>query len=459
MGFMGKVRDWFPAGGGARAEISPASLSLDSLNAALGLDGAEPPVAQVSHAAAAGFPAYAGGVSKISSSIASLPLRVLDREGFDVENAPILRVLRESPNPYMNGRDLRRALVHQLLYFGNAFCFIDFDGRASIRGLYPRDARTLVSIEVDADGDFLSDAFDSSYDVALPAVAGGSLTYTFANRNRYERLPDWRVLHVKAETSDGLLGISPIERYKRSLGLSIAARDYATETFRNGGTPLLVLGLDRSVGSDIKDNVIANAKREFQASGRRRGVFAVGKNTSVQVVQASLDNMQFLQTRTFDVTEAARMLSIHPVKLGSAEKMTYDNMERVDLDYAEDALRPLTDAIDAEISRKGGLWARRQVLKHDLSGVVRETDIQRYRAYTQAIQAGWMTPNEAREREGLETIPGLDATVPIDRVGSGGGGSSVAPSVGTPNPGARAELAVISKNGADKSLTNGHNPH
>lgn len=443
------------------AVLHERQLTLESLSASLGgvdLTGS----ANVSHARVAGMPAYAAGVKLIGDSVASLPIEVVDADGAPQERSRIAGLFKMAPNAYMSAYQLRRAMVHQLLFWGNAYYVIEYDrGSGNITGLLPRDARTLISINVNRE--FITGSAggggvgDSSYDVAIGEGDRGGLYYTFGNRSGTEVWPGWQILHIRGETVDGLVGISPIRQFRESMALMLGARDYASETFTNGGTPLgIITNLGAPMGQNKMEAVTQKARDAFQDRGKRRGLLALDSNIAFQVVKAGLDDMQFLQTREFDVSEVARMLNIHPSKLGIMERTTYDNMERFDLDYAADTLGPILNAMEGEVNRKLGLWKRGLELKHDLSGVIRETNIQRYRGYKLAIEGGWMTPNEAREREGLQPIGGLDATVPIDKLGAGNS-QTVGNSVGSPNPGAREDTngAHAHFNGARVGLTNG----
>ena len=48
-------------------------------------------------------------------------------------------------------------------------------------------------------------------------------------------------------------------------------------------------------------------------------------------------------------------------------------------------------------------------VKFDLRGLMRGDSNTRANYYASGINAGWMTPNEARRMEELKTLPGLDA--------------------------------------------------
>ena len=47
-------------------------------------------------------------------------------------------------------------------------------------------------------------------------------------------------------------------------------------------------------------------------------------------------------------------------------------------------------------------------MKFDLNGLMRGDAAARASFYEKGINAGWMTPNEAREFEGMKLLPGLD---------------------------------------------------
>ena len=68
----------------------------------------------------------------------------------------------------------------------------------------------------------------------------------------------------------------------------------------------------------------------------------------------------------------------------------------------------------------------RYSIKFDLKGLMRGDAVARANYYTSGINAGWMTPNEARRLEEMSALPGLDlARMPMNFVQIGEDGKAV----------------------------------
>ena len=68
----------------------------------------------------------------------------------------------------------------------------------------------------------------------------------------------------------------------------------------------------------------------------------------------------------------------------------------------------------------------RYSVKFDLRGLMRGDAVARANYYSSGINAGWMTPNEARRQEEMRALPGLDAPrMPMNFVQIGEDGKAV----------------------------------
>jgi HK97 family phage portal protein len=123
--------------------------------------------------------------------------------------------------------------------------------------------------------------------------------------------------------------------------------------------------------------------------------------------------LQFLETRRWSVNEIARMFGIPPHLVGDVERSTSwgSGLESQNTAFVEYTVSGWTNRIQQRVTREV-VMSRGATAAFSLSHLLRGTTVERAAAYAASIGAGWLTPNEARRREDLEPLPGLDEPTP-----------------------------------------------
>ena len=129
------------------------------------------------------------------------------------------------------------------------------------------------------------------------------------------------------------------------------------------------------------------------------------------------DDAQYLQTRSFQLAEINRILGpVPPHMIGDVEKSTSwgTGIDSQEQGYVNHTLRPLAVRIEQPLNSQLLLPSDREqgyFFEHLFDGLLRGDIATRYSAYVQGINNGFMTRNEARERENLNPRIGLDEMV------------------------------------------------
>ena len=96
--------------------------------------------------------------------------------------------------------------------------------------------------------------------------------------------------------------------------------------------------------------------------------------------------------------------------LAELSHATFSNIEQQNIFFGEYSLRPICKRLEKQLELK--LFTDKERgrfhVKFDLNGLMRGDAQARAVFYEKGINAGWMTPNEAREFEGMKKLPGLD---------------------------------------------------
>lgn len=219
--------------------------------------------------------------------------------------------------------------------------------------------------------------------------------------DRYLRLD--QVKHLTLLRVPGTnIGLGPIQAAAHELAGVMDTRNYAANFFNDSGIPSGVLKSDQVLSPDQ-----AEAAKEAwnKTAGARHGTAVLGSGLTYQPVLLSPQDVQFLETRQFNVTEVARLFGV-PASLmltgAQATTLTYQNIEQEHIAYVRFSLMSyLVEIEDAFTSLLPG----RQYVKFNIDALLRADTLTRYTAHNIAIQAGFMTPQEVRIVENLTPDP------------------------------------------------------
>ena len=124
------------------------------------------------------------------------------------------------------------------------------------------------------------------------------------------------------------------------------------------------------------------------------------------------DSAQFLESRQFSISDIARWFKLPPHMIGDLENATFSNIEQQDLNFVKYSILPYVENMEQELNCK--LFRENEqgtvYVNMNLEGLLRGDITTRVEAYQKLIQNGVMTPNEARSKEGMNPIDGLDNT-------------------------------------------------
>lgn len=319
----------------------------------------------------------------IAETAASLPLVAYkrmgpyDREPLELGKHWLPEILHE-PNEEMAGDEWAESMYGQMAGWGNAFSQIvpNSQGRPVELWPYKVDRMQVERLE------------NLTLRYKYPDVYGSP-----------KELPKGRVLHLRAFSLDGTMGLSPLGLARESLGLSVGAQRYAGSFFSSGGRPSGVLTSDKLLNDKQREQI----RKEFGgivdgSDGKR--LWVLEGSLKYQAITVSPEDMQMLQTRAFEIAEIARFFGVPLFLLMETEKSTSwgTGLEQANLAFLIYTLRPYLQRMSATLNRKVIPAAERgQVfIDADVSPLLM-ADFATLATYlSTAVQNGYMTRNEAR---------------------------------------------------------------
>ena len=329
-------------------------------------------------------------IGLLSETVAQLPLNLHERtdNGSKIASAhPLNDLVSGSPNEENTSFVWRETVQAAVLGFGNGYSYIS---RGKSSGM-PKAIELLDPANT------------------RPARDGkGKLIYITTINGKEFVIPAADILHIPARTRDGITGISPIRAHAETIGLGIAATKFGAEFFGNGASLGGVLEVEKGLGKEAKQ-ALKDSWEKLKAGGYQ-GVAVLEEGLKYRRIGIPPNEAQFLETRRFQVSEVARIFNIPPHMLRDLEKSSFSNISEQSIEFMRYSMTPWVIKWEQELNRK--LLTRedraKYYFKFNINGLLRGTQQQRYESYQTGILTGFLSRNEARQYEDINTIEGLD---------------------------------------------------
>lgn len=385
--------------------------TMFSLAAAAGHDMSPPPIAARSQSIenprvplSAYFDAPAGTVTPesmlsvsaawaciriIAGTIARTPVLVKRRSGavrwVKDESHYVYRLLAEQANPFQTAFRWKQLMTTWVLVHGNAYSMLEIDGRGRVVALWPMRPDRM-SIEVERN----------------------KMVYTYTRNNGEQlRLDAGVVFHLRGLSLDGMLGLSPMAQFRRTLRLSSGQEEYAEAFYRNGARPSGILKAPSILSDEAKKNLRESWTAMHAGAANAHKVAILEEGLEYQAITMPMGDAEFIATRKFGVADFSRIYGVPLHMLGEPKDGgTYASAEIAQQGFLDSSISD--HAANFEEEAEFALLSDRERstvdIEMDLDSLARADIEKRFNAYEKMRR--WAGVNEIREREGLNPIPG-----------------------------------------------------
>lgn len=334
-------------------------------------------------------------ISIISQSVASLPLRVMNRRGsiYTPESgSPLAWALAYEPNPETTAFDLWQSAVQHMLLYGNAYILPTFaDGMATLRLCSP--------------GAVAYDANTDTYDISdiLQGIHGH---YTAD-----------RIIHLRHMTLDGKTGIGVIAYARQSLEIAAKGATEQERRFANGGIARgMISNVDARAAWGENSPEQLGDTAEYMNERIAAGDIVIAKPGDggfTPFTMTSAD-MQFLESRKFEGREICRFFGVHPSFVFDDTSNNYKSAESANSAFLTNTLNPILRKIETELTRKLFPMKARYGdcrVEFDRPALFAMDLEARYRHQRSRLEMGTATVNELRREDNLPPLDGGDIPV------------------------------------------------
>lgn len=246
-------------------------------------------------------------------------------------------------------------------------------------------------------------------ETVTPAATGDSVAYTVTDPR--EQLDATEMLHVFGLGSDGIKGYSVVSYAAQSIGGGIAGDRRASSQHGNNAMPGGLLMIPTRLNKDARDSLRRDWDEMHGGPAKAGRVGILHGGMDFKPLSMSNDDAQFLESRQFTVREIARWFRLPPHMLADiADSSVRANIEQQAIEFVIYSMKPWIVRWEQALNRKLLSRDERRTMYFEflLESLLRGDIESRYRAYSTARQWGWMSVNEIRRSENLNSIENGD---------------------------------------------------
>ncbi len=336
-------------------------------------------------------------VRLIADTVATLPIDVYYRQ--DGERLPF----RPKPewvdfpeaDPTIGRSDFYQTIIMSVLLAGNSYTRIlrDPDGTViALRNLDP----TRTEPRMNAQG-FVEFVFDNT-----------------------RVIPGEDIIHITDIRRPGAIkGESRVDQLKDVLGISRALDEWSARYFGQGTVSSGIIAYP----GDMTEEQATRLKEQFEKNSRgmrnahRPNILTGG--AKYERISDDAQQAQLTEAKIFAVEEVARIFKLQPSMLGSQVPgaRAYASQEQDAIQFVTLTLRPLVFKIEEAFGRLLRPISPAAFLRFNLEGLLRGDIQARYAAYSQGVQAGFLSINDIHRIEDMRPVQGGDVyRVPLSHV-------------------------------------------
>lgn len=319
----------------------------------------------------------------LADSIASMPLELTRTRAGRIERLPTPSVLMK-PNAQQTMFEFVHQIMLCLALHGNAYIYAPRQAGglpSEMRAMHPRDIKGME----------LSD--------------DGTISYTLRNQSLLTSR-DIRAIHWLLLPNQ-MVGISPLEAMRNTIGMSIAMDRFLAQFYGEGGTPSSVLETDTTITPE-QAQVLRETWEDSHVRRRRPAVLTGGLRW--RSITTSAADMQMLEHREAVIRDISRVyrIPLHLINGTGGDSQTYQNIESAGTNFVRYTLLPFMRRLEDAISEMLPLTQR---VRFNADEFQRADLMTRVRAQQVQIVSGTLSPNEARQQENREPYDGGDTFV------------------------------------------------
>lgn len=330
-----------------------------------------------------------------SEALGQLPTKLYRKDG-DGNTQEIMSgreydIFTQKPNSYMTWQEFKEMYITSIELLGNFYAEVKRNRYGNVYEVLPFKHQNNVFVGMDVNGQV--------YYTYTTNDGKGKITKVTYSAND--------IMHIKLNSDNGYLGLSPIKQTARTIGSAIAGEDHSSALFENGARPSGVLETDESFGDD--EEAVSRLRKQWNeihsGPGNSGKVAVLEYGMKFNSIQMSAVDAQLIEQRKYSREQISSIFRVPSHMLNDPSGMKYNSIEHNNTAFFRDALMPLVTKLEFAISL---MLPDNHYIKLDERVFVRGDRETQVKTVKEELTAGLISVNEGRELLGHDHIDGGD---------------------------------------------------
>lgn len=213
------------------------------------------------------------------------------------------------------------------------------------------------------------------------------------------------ILHFRGLSNDGVVGYSPIQIHRQTLGTELARKKFGGKFWANDASPGVTLIHPNKLTPEAIDRIKAKWDDQHKGANNRRKTAVLAEGMEVKQFSMPLEDAQYVEQARMSATEQALILGLPPYMLAGdtgGSSLTYSTVEGQSVDFLKWSLQTRLTRLQNTVTNDPEIMPESWYAKFKTAALLATTTKERYEAYG---AADWMTLDEIRDKEDMEPLP------------------------------------------------------
>lgn len=325
----------------------------------------------------------------IGDKVASLPVKLYKKnklgEVTEVKNDTRVKLLNNDTKDTVSSFDMKKNLVIDMLIAGEGYCYIEKTGNR-VKSLRYVDNSAVTPLK----------NFD-------PIFKDCSLSI---NGTKYQQ---WEFISLLNNSKDGCTGEGIVDTNKILLQSAYYLITNTKSTSKTSNVPKGVLESAKKLSDQAKLSLRENWKKLY--SQGNESVIILNDGVTFKAIGS---NNQQSQTNEIIQLVDKEICSVIGVPYELASGCGNEEQERL---FIKNKIVPILIKLEKELDKNLLLETEKEegyFFAFDLSELLKANMEERYKAYSEGIQKGYLQINEVRQLEKLPRLEGLDGMIKLN---------------------------------------------
>lgn len=336
-----------------------------------------------------------------AETLSSLPVGIYRERksgGRDAATDHPAQELFLEPNPWQTGMEFFEMMQGHLELRGNAYALkVPGGGRAIDQ---------LIPLHPDRVRVYLLPNQRLRYEVTA---------YSTGHIDRYTQD---EILHLRAWSFDGIMGISTVSAMAEVIGVGLAQQEFRARSFHR---PFPGMSIETVKMTPEAEAEFKRSLHEGLSGDKAFTAMILPPGMKAEALSLTNKDQQLIEASNATRIEICGGYRVPPHKIGDLSRGTFSNIEQQNIEFATDCMRPrivrferrldrdIVNALRAFESASGDYF-----MTFNMDALYRGDMKSRYEAYQLGVQT-WLSRQEIRRHEGLNPIDGMDEMlVPVN---------------------------------------------